>query len=174
MSIRHPNLVKTGLVALIGVLLSTTAYAAEHNVEINKTTVLRLSRPAAAVIIGNPRIADISVHSSDTLLLNGRGYGETNILAFDEFGQTILDDSIQVRAPMSNGAIRVNFVGTGQRTYSCTPFCVPAPVKGDATQFVRDFEGEKIISTNTTATGPTVSNSTNGQPFTPQSSELQR
>lgn len=161
--------------ATIALLFSSSVLAADYTVEINKTSVLRLPVPAAAVVIGNPEIADISVHSSDTLLLNGRGYGETNILVFDEFGQTVMNAEIQVRAPKSDSGIRVNFIGEGQKTYSCTPHCVPAPIKGDASSFVGQFEGQAITTTNTIATGPTTTSSQqNSQSFAQSPSELQR
>lgn len=165
---------KTAIVTIAALLLGTQAYAADHIVEINKTSVLRLSRPAAAVVIGNPKIADISVHSSDTLLLSGRGFGTTNILAFDEFGQTIMDSEIQVNAPQSASAIRVNNVGEGYKTFSCNPHCLPAPIIGDSRSFISDFEGQDVQTTNTTATGPLLSSIQSSQAFTPPSPELQR
>lgn len=165
---------KTAFFTIAALLLGTQSYAADHIVEINKTSVLRLSRPAAAVVIGNPKIADISVHSSDTLLLSGRGFGTTNILAFDEFGQTIMDSEIHVNAPQTASAVRVNFVGDGYRTFNCNPQCQPAPIIGDSRSFITSFEGDNIQSTNTTATGPLVSSVQDSQAFTPPSPELQR
>lgn len=161
------------LSAVTGLIFCSPVQAADYTVEINKTSVLRLPSPAAAVVIGNPEIADISVHSSDTLLLNGRGYGETNILVFDEFGQTVMNAEIQVRAPHSSSAIRVNNIGEGQKTYSCTPQCVPAPIKGDDAAFVGAFEGQSIALSNTVATGP-VSSQQSSQSYAPAPSELQR
>ncbi|NNC35940.1 MAG: hypothetical protein EX271_01940 [Acidimicrobiales bacterium] len=174
MSFYRPKLVKTALATVAALLMGTSANAADHVVEINKTSVLRLSRPASAVVIGNPKIADISVHSSDTLLLSGRGFGTTNILAFDEFGQTIMDSEIQVNAPQSASAVRVNNVGEGYRTFSCNPHCLPAPILGDTRKFISDFEGKNVQSTTTTATGPLSSSIQSSQNFTPPAPELQR
>jgi len=166
--------VKTVLATLSALLIATPALATDHTVEINKTSILRLSRPAAAVVIGNPKIADISVHSSDTLLLSGRGFGVTNILAFDEFGQTIMDADIQVNPPQSSSAVRVNFIGDGYKTFSCNPHCLPAPIIGDTQKFIGEFEGKSVVSANTTATGPTLSSVPNAQSFAPPTPELQR
>jgi|GEM_PF-219568 len=166
--------VKTAFATIAGLLVATPVFANDHSVEINKTSVLRLSRPAAAVVIGNPKIADISVHSSDTLLLSGRGFGATNILAFDEFGQTIMDAEIQVHAPQTSSAIRVNNIGDGYKTYSCNPHCMPAPIIGDTRTFIREFEGQPVVAPNTTATGPTLTTSVNPQAFVPQAPEFQR
>ena len=174
MSFSSFKAVKTISLAIAGMLFATPTFAAEHTVEINKTSVLRLPSPASAVVIGNPKIADISVHSSDTLLLSGRGFGTTNILAFDEFGQTIMDAEIQVHAPQTSTAIRVNSIGDGFKTYSCNPHCLPAPIIGDSGAFIAEFQGENIVSANTTATGPTLTTSVNPQSFVPPSPELQR
>lgn len=174
MSNCHSKVAKAAFVAIAGLILTTPAFAADHTVEINKTSVLRLSRPAAAVVIGNPKIADIAVHSSDTLLLSGRGFGTTNILAFDEFGQTIMDAEVAVRAPQSSSAIRVNFVGDGYKTFSCNPHCLPAPIIGDDKSFINEFEGADVVTSNAKATGPTVSSSAGAQSFTPPAPELQR
>jgi hypothetical protein len=174
MSYCHSKSAKAAFAAIAGLLLATPAFAADHTVEINKTSVLRLSRPAAAVIIGNPKIADIAVHSSDTLLLSGRGFGTTNILAFDEFGQTIMDAEIAVSAPQSSSAIRVNLIGDGYKTFSCNPHCLPAPIIGDTRSFINDFEGDDVVTSNARATGPTNSSAQNPQSFTPPAPELQR
>jgi len=46
-----------------------------YSVSLNKTEIVRLPSAASAVIIGNPNIADVSVHASDTLFVIGRGFG---------------------------------------------------------------------------------------------------
>ena len=145
------------ILGLSGLMFASTANAAEYNVEINKTQILRLPGPASAVVIGNPQIADISVHSNNMLLINGRGYGETNIIVFDEFGQTMMDSDISVMAPRSGNSIRVKNIGRGSETYSCTPYCAPAPILGDDAKFVSQFEGETV----------TASSSATGTSFTP-------
>jgi len=161
--------------SLSGLLFAMPSQAGEYSVEINKTEIMRLPGSAAAVVIGNPKIADISVHSSDTLLINGRGYGETNIIVFDEFGQTVMNADISVSPPRSTSAVRVNYVGAGQETYNCRPYCVPAPVLGDSNEFIGKFEGDSIASTNTTATGPvTINPATINQQLSSSSFEPQR
>ena len=45
--------------------------AETYTVELNKTEILRLPGAAAAIIIGNPKIADVTVQSSDLLFVVG-------------------------------------------------------------------------------------------------------
>jgi len=65
----------TGSLASPALAGSTESY----KVELNKTEIVRLPGAAASVIIGNPKIADVTVQSSDLLFVVGRGYGETNL-----------------------------------------------------------------------------------------------
>jgi len=87
----------------LATLLSAPAFAADglYSVQINKTEVLRLPAPASAVIIGNPEIADVSIHSADTVFVVGKGYGETNLLILDKNGNTMMSSDIQVITPQS-------------------------------------------------------------------------
>jgi len=117
----------------------TTSFAGDfsgtYSVELNKTEIVRLSEPASAVSIGNPKIADVSVHSADTVFVLGRGYGQTNLIVLNSAGETILDADIQVVAPVSVGNVRL-YSGGERETYSCAPYCLPAPVLGDSVDFV--------------------------------------
>ena len=65
------------------------------SVELNKTKVLRLPQAASAVLVGNPNIADVSVHSANTLFLVGRGFGETNLIVLDANGNEMMDAMIR-------------------------------------------------------------------------------
>lgn len=137
MSLRK-KLVGAGIIAT-SIALGTSSFAGDfsgtYSVELNKTEIVRLSEPAAAVSIGNPKIADVSVHSADTIFVLGRGYGQTNLIVLNSSGQTILDTDIQVVAPVSVGNVRL-YSGGDRETYSCAPYCLPAPVLGDSVNFV--------------------------------------
>jgi len=125
-----------------------------YSVELNKTEVVRLSEPASAVIVGNPKIADVSVHSADTVFVLGRGYGQTNLIILNMAGQTIMDADIQVVSPESVGNVRL-YSGRSRETYSCAPYCLPAPVLGDAVDFIVVNTPETPqITTQTISAGP--------------------
>jgi len=98
---------------------------------------------AGAVVIGNPDIADVSVHSANTIFVVGRGYGETNLVVLNAAGQKIMDADIQVR--IYNGADR--------STYSCAPYCQPSPVLGDSPQFIGSNQGRGTAINNNVASG---------------------
>lgn len=126
---------------------------ADLSVPLNKTKVLRLDQIAQTVIVGNPDIADVSVHSGNTLFVVGRGYGDTNLVILDGGGQTILDANINVSQSISANNVRL-FNGTQdeRKTYHCAPYCAPAPVLGDSPQFVgANSATSSPINTNSAA-----------------------
>ncbi len=135
-----------GLVTLIsGCALSMNAVAGNfahsnsaYSVEINKTEIVRLPVSASAVIIGNPAIADVSVHAANTLFVVGRGYGETNLIVLDANGKTVMDTDIQVLQIPSKHSVRV-FNRSARQSYNCAPNCQPSPVIGDDPEFLGNY-----------------------------------
>ena len=117
---------------------ATSANASDglYSVQLNKTEILRLPAAAGSVIIGNPDIADVTVHSADTLLVVGKGYGETNLIILDKNGNTMMNSDIQVITPQSKNQVRV-FNANTRMTYNCGPSCNPSPTLGDSDDFVQ-------------------------------------
>ncbi len=124
--------------------MAAPAYAADglYSVQINKTEVLRLPAPASAVVVGNPEIADVSIHAADTILVVGKGYGETNILILDKNGNTMMSSDIQVITPQSRNQVRIFNSANSRQTYNCGPSCNPSPTLGDAQAFIDGNTGE--------------------------------
>ena len=110
--------------------------AQTYSVALNKTEVVRLPAAASTVIVGNPQIADISIHSPDTIFVIGRSYGETNLTVLDRNGHTILDADIQVNNNVPRNGVRVFFGANARQSYNCSPYCAAAPVLGDSAAFI--------------------------------------
>lgn len=146
----------------LGVITITPALAhagsgGHYSVELNKTEVVYLPANAGAVVIGNPEIADVSVHSSNTIFVIGRGYGETNLVVLDASGHKIMDADIQVVNTLPAHGVRI-YNGKDRETYSCAPYCQPAPVLGDSRTFMANNQGGGAAITNNSASGiPTQS-----------------
>ena len=109
------------------------------DVQLDRTSVVRLPASASAVVVGNPAIADIAVHSTDTLLVLGRSYGSTNILAMDSVGRIISDTTVHVGASRDRSSVRIYQGADSRRTYSCEPDCLPAPQLGDDAEHVGTY-----------------------------------
>ncbi len=109
-------------------LFAAPAVSEPFQVAVDHAKVLRLSRPAVSVIVGNSAIADAAVHDGQMLFITGKTFGSTNFIAIDKDGKTIINRSLQV-LPADN---RLTLLRGGyQRTYLCGDGCEPVPGIGD-------------------------------------------
>ena len=102
-------------------------------VKYDQSQLLRLSRPAAEIIIGNPTIADVSVQGGNLLVITGKSFGITNIIALDAERTVIQDQRVLVQRDERKV---VNLQKGGKReSYNCSPQCNPSITVGDDTQY---------------------------------------
>ena len=104
-------------------------------VVLNHARIVKLSQPAATVIIGNPEIADATVRDSRTLVLTGRGFGQTNLVILDQGGNPILDERIAVSR--ENGTALRIYRRAEIETLSCEPYCEKAYLTEAELQSIR-------------------------------------
>ena len=114
---------------------ANTVIAPGIRVVLNHAKIVKLSHPAATVIIGNPEIADATVRDANTLILTGRGFGQTNLVILDEGGNPILDERIAVSR--ENGAALRIYRQAEIETLSCEPFCEKAYLTEAEVQSIR-------------------------------------
>ena len=141
-----------GAIALTPFMAKAGTANGHYSVELNKTEVVYLPTTAGAVVIGNPEIADVSVHSGNTIFVVGRGYGETNLIILDSAGHKIMDADIQVVNNLPARGVRL-YNGNQRQTYNCAPYCQPAPVLGDTQEFIGANQGTASTISNNVATG---------------------
>jgi Flp pilus assembly secretin CpaC len=121
-----------GVLLAVSLLPSGLAAAAEPiDVVVDRAKVLRISKPADVVIIGNPAIADATIQDSQTLIITGRSFGTTNLIVLDASGQTIADETITV-GPQDENVVII-YRRASRQTLSCTPECSPTLAVGDNT-----------------------------------------
>ncbi|MAN61051.1 MAG: pilus assembly protein [Parvibaculum sp.] len=118
--------------AALSGLLAVPAWAADLKVEVNHSRLHTLGQAASTIIVGNPAIADVSVSNNNTLVVFGRSYGTTNLIALDATGRQIANLDVNVTAAHAD-MMTVNR-GTGQLSYSCAPNCVRVINPADATE----------------------------------------
>ncbi len=117
--------------AVIG-LSAVPAYAdttAPVSVKVNMARILRISAPANTVIIGNPVVADVTIQDSQTLILTGKSYGQTNMIVLDAQGNAIADTLIEVVQAQAD--IVTVYMGSARNTLACAPVCNPMIMLGD-------------------------------------------
>lgn len=108
---------------------------ANISVSLNHARIIKLSRPAATVIIGNPEIADATVRDAQTIVLTGRGFGNTNMVVLDATGTPIIDERIAVSRNEFE-TLKV-YRRADIETLSCKPFCERAYLTEAETQSIR-------------------------------------
>src|SRR5262249_35804792 len=102
---------------------------------VDQATLVKLPDKVAALVVGNPLVADVSLQPGGTMVVTGKGYGATNVVAIDRAGAVLLDRMIQVDAP-SEKLVTV-YRGINRETYSCTPVCQQRITLGDGTDYFK-------------------------------------
>lgn len=98
-------------------------------VQTDHAQVLKLPPRATTIVIGNPMIADVTVQKNGSMVVTGKSYGTTNLIAQDPNGAVIGESLIRVEAA-TDGVIVLQR-GLERETYSCTPRCQPTLSLGD-------------------------------------------
>ena len=116
--------------ALVSAVTMPRGGAAETvTVVIDQAQLMQLPDRVGTIIIGNPLIADVSLQAGGTMVITGKGYGATNIIALDRNGATLMTTTIQVVG--ARDAVVV-YRGVDRESYSCTPSCERRITLGDA------------------------------------------
>jgi Flp pilus assembly secretin CpaC len=127
------SLREAAAVAMLAAVVAVAAGPAKATddliVKYDQSQLLRLPRPAAEIIIGNPAIADISVQSGNLLVITGKTFGITNIIALDADRNVIQDQRVLVK----RDEVKVVNLhrGAQRQSYNCTPQCNPSITVGD-------------------------------------------
>jgi len=143
--------------ALAAVLVGNTAQAAPQEtpgdsvlVLVDHAKVVRLPEKARTVIVGNPAIADVALQRNGVMVVTGKSFGVTNLIALDSSG-TLLAESL-VRVSAASDAVLTVQRGMERESYSCTPVCQPSLQLGDAQKYFGEA-GAQATSRNAMATG---------------------
>jgi pilus assembly protein CpaC len=104
----HQALCLLGLVALLTLAqvapaCAQTAIPASGQIvlEVRKGQLLRLERPAAAVFVADPEVADVQAHSPTLVYVFGRRSGTTTLFAVDENEDVLLRREVVVEHNLS-------------------------------------------------------------------------
>lgn len=107
------------------------------SVKVNMARILRISAPAATVVVGNPGVADVTIQDPQTLILTGKSYGQTNMIVLDAKGNPIADTLVEV---VQSQADLITLFSPGQRsTIACAPSCAPVVMLGDTPAYTQEL-----------------------------------
>ena len=115
--------------------------------------IARLPRGAATLIVGNPMIADVTMlKNNNTMVITGKGFGQTNLIAIDAAGSLIEEQEIEV---LPSKTVLVLQSGSSRMSYACNPVCMPTVQLGDDNKMFNEA-GTQISTRNGYATGSTA------------------
>jgi hypothetical protein len=82
-------------------------------------------------------LATLCIQSGGVLVVTGKGYGATNLLALDRAGRVLMSKTVQVVGPVSTELV-VIYKGVERETYSCAPNCERRITLGDGKPYFTD------------------------------------
>lgn len=112
-------------------------------------TLAKVPAGTQTLIIGNPMVADASVQRNNVMVITGKSYGTTNILALDRDGRPL--EQITVSVSRTRNRMLTVQRGLDRETYSCQPRCEPVMALGDSPAMFNGINGE--INTRNAASG---------------------
>ena len=115
------GLLLTALVFGMGAGTVASARAGDIAVGLNEVRRVQLRGTAATVIVGDSKIADVSMTDAHSLIITGRGYGTTGLMVTDDHGRTLISGEIMVSA-LDEGRVTV-FHGLDTLQYTCGGHC---------------------------------------------------
>lgn len=142
----------------LGLIMAPRAAGAAPQTHANDTVVVlvdhakvvRLPEKAQTVIVGNPGIADVAVQKNGVMVVTGKSFGVTNLIALDANGALLAESLVRVGAA-SESVLTVQR-GLERESYSCTPQCQPSLQLGDATRYFGETNGQ-VGARNALASG---------------------
>jgi Flp pilus assembly secretin CpaC len=109
-------------------------------VTLDQARIVKVPAGTRTLVIGNPMIADVTLlKSGGTMVVTGKGYGETNFIALDAGGSPVAQSEIRVVAT-ANGLVVQR--GMDRQSYTCAPRCQPMARLGDAAAYFNEVSGQ--------------------------------
>ena len=136
------------------VMFGHTALALEIvEVQLDAARTIGLPANVATLVLGNPSVADITaIKNGSTIVITGKGFGETNLIALDAQGKMLAESTIRV-VP-SKGKLLVQR-GMDRQSYSCLPTCQPTLSLGDDAKYSGEVAAQ--IGARNSASAPGAS-----------------
>jgi Flp pilus assembly secretin CpaC len=105
------------------------------SVNVDQAKLIRFPERIATIVVGNPLIADVSLQTGGVVVVTGKGYGATNIIAIDRKGEILMDRQVHVEGP-SDKVVTI-YRGVERESYSCMPACQRRVTLGDGDGFFK-------------------------------------
>jgi len=107
-----------------------TSAADAITVNVDQAKLIKLPERVATIVVGNPLIADVTLQPGGMVVVTGKGYGATNVIAMNRAGEILVDRVIEVGAPTDQ--VVTIYRGVDRESYSCMPTCQRRVTLGDS------------------------------------------
>ena len=125
----HRALLCFALVSGFGLSAAAAAPTDVLKITLDQAQVAKVPTGTTTLVVGNPTIADVTMLKGGVgMVVTGKGYGQTNLVALDAQGNILDEKQIQV-IPTRN--VLVVQRGDARASYTCNPWCMPTVQLGD-------------------------------------------
>ncbi|MCP5085109.1 MAG: hypothetical protein GY948_25785 [Alphaproteobacteria bacterium] len=132
-----------GCLALASLGTATSAQAgADVKVPVDQARIVELAGDPGTVIVGNPTIADVTLRNGNLMIIQGKAYGETNIIVLSPDGEQIANMDVIVQTRNKN-ALSI-YSSAGRRSFRCHPFCEGEVNTGDNKAFFEQIAEQNV------------------------------
>lgn len=119
-------------------------------VTVDQAKLVKFPDKIATIVVGNPLIADVTLQPGGIVVVTGKGYGATNVIAMDRAGAVLMDRVIQVEGPTDK--VVTVYRGMNRETYSCAANCERRVTLGDAESYFKSTMDQAGAITSQAAT----------------------
>lgn len=126
-----PALVLMAFLSLPGAAMANDSI----DVQMDTAKLLKVPEGTDTIVVGNPLIADVNLQRNNVLVVTGKTYGTTNMIALDKKGAIISESRIVVMTPQQDRLIVMR--GSDKETYACNPDCGEVLQLGDSQPYFR-------------------------------------
>ena len=148
----HRRLLAVAACALFILAAPAAVKADTLKVYVDSARLLRLPEKVATIVIGNPLIADATLQDGGILVITGKGYGATNLLALDRKGRVLMSKTVQVLGPKPEHLVVV-YKGIKRETWSCAHECQPRNTLGDDQGYFVGSLGQTTVRNGAASSG---------------------
>lgn len=125
--------------AVPGLTVGAAAAQETINIIVDEAKLAKLPERAVTLVVGNPLVADVSIQPGGIMVITGKGFGSTNVVALDRSGTVVMDRLVEVTAPERLVTV---YRGIQRETYSCAPDCQRRVMMGDGDQYFGQTLGQ--------------------------------
>ncbi len=114
------------LIFVLGLLPASAGDDAfDVELRLDHARLIRLPNGTSTIVLGNPKIADITPQKNGYYVLTGKSFGSTNLISQDIHGGVLGVYVLRV-LPNSDESQLIVQRGLQRETLHCLPKCVPA------------------------------------------------